>query len=288
MRGTVHLTQPQLIDSILKDLRLDGDTVAVKSTPAKVNALLRRGTAESPSFNGAFHYRSVIGKLGYLGTTRLDIAYAVNQCARFSADPKEHHGHAVRWIGRYLAGTRDKGIILRLNNESFRVYVDADFSGNWSKDTAEWDPDTARSRSGCVITYAGCPVYWASKMQTEIALSTTEAEVIAASEAMRHVIHMMALIDEFKARGFPVFVEAPAVHTRLYEDNSGAIEIMTVPKLRARTKHLNIKYHHYQQAVKLKRITIHPVESDCQPGDLLTKSLALPLFLKHRLYLMGW
>jgi len=80
----------------------------------------------------------------------LDIAYAVNQCARFSSDPKEHHGHAVRWIGRYLAGTKDKGLILNPKNESFQVYVDADFSGNWSKDTAEWDPDTARSRSGFI------------------------------------------------------------------------------------------------------------------------------------------
>jgi len=178
--GSVHMTQPQLIDSILTDLRMDGP----KETPAKVNALLRRGTPDSPPFNGAFHYRGVIGKLNYLATTRMDIAYAVNQCARFSSDPKEHHGHAVRWIGRYLAGTKDKGIIFKPNNESFQVYVDADFSGNWSQDTAEWDPDTARSRSGFIITYAGCPVYWASKLQTEIALSTTESEVIAASESL--------------------------------------------------------------------------------------------------------
>ena len=109
--GSIHMTQPQLIDSILADLRLDGPNVATKDTPAKVNALLRRGTPDSPAFNGAFHYRRVIGKLNYLATTRMDIAYAVNQCARFSADPKEHHGHAVRWIGRYLAGTKDKGII---------------------------------------------------------------------------------------------------------------------------------------------------------------------------------
>jgi len=286
--GTVHMTQPQLIASILSDLRMDGPTVATKETPAKVNALLRRGTPESPNFNGAFHYRGVIGKLNYLATTRMDIAYAVNQCARFSSDPKEHHGHAVRWIGRYLAGTKDKGIIFRPKSESFQVYVDADFSGNWSQDTAEWDPDTARSRSGFIITYAGCPVYWASRLQTEIALSTTEAEVIAASESMRHVIHMMDLIDEFKSRGFPVFANAPNVHTRLYEDNSGAIEIMKVPKVRSRTKHLNVKYHHYREAVRKQRIKIFKIESECQPSDMLTKSLSPPLFLKHRNYMMGW
>ena len=271
--GTVHLSQPQLIERVLKDLRLNGSNVTSKETPAKVSTILRRGDDDSPAFDSSFNYRSVIGKLNYLLTTRLDIAYAVSQLARFSADPKLHHGHAVRWLGRYLAGTRDKGIIYTPRAEGFRVYVDADFSGNWSKDTASWDPDTARSRSGFVITYAGCPIYWGSKLQTEIALSSTESEVLAASESLRHVIHMMDLIEELKERGFPVHSHAPQVRTRLYEDNSGALEIMKVPKLRPRTKHLNVKYHHYREAVRQGRITIHKIETECQPADLLTKSL---------------
>jgi len=89
-------------------------------------------------------------------------------------------------------------------------------------------------------------------------------------------------------RGFPVFATAPAVHTRLYEDNSGAIEIMKVPKVRSRTKHLNVKYHHYREAVRKQRIKIFKIESECQPSDMLTKSLSPPLFLKHRNYMMGW
>ena len=64
-------------------------------------------------------------------------------------------------------------------DESFNVYVDSSFAGDWSKDTAEWDADTARSRAGFIITYAGCPVFWSSKLMTEISLSTTEAEYIA-------------------------------------------------------------------------------------------------------------
>jgi hypothetical protein len=59
-----------------------------------------------------------------------------------------------------------------------------------------WDKDTARSRAGYIITYAGCPVYWQSKLITEIALSTTEAEYVAASEALRSVIPMIRLMDE--------------------------------------------------------------------------------------------
>jgi hypothetical protein len=61
--------------------------------------------------------------------------------------------------------------------------------------TASSDPSTARSRMGYVITCAGCPMHWSSNMQTEIALSTTEAEYIALSQAMREVLPIIWLMD---------------------------------------------------------------------------------------------
>jgi hypothetical protein len=67
----------------------------------------------------------------------------VHQCARFSANPKVEHGKAVKWIGRYLLASKDKGIVLKPKDESFEVYADADFSGNWNRDEASDDPDTA-------------------------------------------------------------------------------------------------------------------------------------------------
>ena len=109
--GSIHLTQPHLIDQILTDLRLNDDSVKVKTTPMSSSKLLSRHT-ESPSFDNSFHYRSIIGKLNYLEkASRPDLAYACHQCARFSSDPKKEHGDAVRWLGRYLKGTRDKGTI---------------------------------------------------------------------------------------------------------------------------------------------------------------------------------
>jgi hypothetical protein len=125
--GTIHLTQPQLIDQILQDLRLDGPDVATKDTPAKVGVTLQRNPDSQP-FDGHFIYRSVIGKINYLEkSTRPKIACAVHQCARFSADPRVEHGAAVKWLGRYLRATRDKGIIFRPNKQSFDCWVDADF-----------------------------------------------------------------------------------------------------------------------------------------------------------------
>ena len=91
------------------------------------------------------------------------------------------HGQAVKWIGRYLLGTRTKGIqvdIQQQHSPALDIHVDADFAGNWNKDNAE-SPASVISHTGFVIRYFGCPVLWESKLQTEIALSPTEAEYIA-------------------------------------------------------------------------------------------------------------
>ena len=60
-----------------------------------------------------------------------ELAYAIHQCARYSTDPRKEHGDAVRWIGRYLLGTPNKGLILRPDlTRSFEVFMDSDFCGN--------------------------------------------------------------------------------------------------------------------------------------------------------------
>lgn len=94
--GSIHLTQPHLIDQILTDLRLQGNEVKLKSTPAASSKLLTRHSDSRP-FDNSFNYRSVIGKLNFVEkATRSDISYAVHQCARFVSDPKVEHGNAVR------------------------------------------------------------------------------------------------------------------------------------------------------------------------------------------------
>jgi len=77
-------------------------------------------------------------------STQPDISYTMHQCARFSANPKQPHADAVKWLGRYLKGTRDKGMILKPTGTSFDVYVDANFAGNWKHSKAE-SQDTACS-----------------------------------------------------------------------------------------------------------------------------------------------
>jgi Reverse transcriptase (RNA-dependent DNA polymerase) len=153
--GTVHLTQSRLIDSILGNLGLDKPSVAAKDVPCTSLKLLT-SHPQSAAFDGHFDYQSVVGKMLYLEKcTRPDLAYAVHQCARFSANPKFEHGQAIKWLGRYLYETRDKGMIFKPDESGLELYVDSDWAGNWDRTTAVHDPDTAQSRHGYVLKYAG-------------------------------------------------------------------------------------------------------------------------------------
>jgi hypothetical protein len=287
--GTIHLTQPQLINSILKELQLDKPGTKIKRTPAASSKILSAFPNSTP-FDGHFHYRRIIGKLNYLEkSTRPDISYAVHQCARFSSDPKKEHGDAIKWLCRYLCATKDKGLILRPDNTaSFQVYVDSDFAGNWVPDEAQDDIDTARSRYGYIVTYHGCPVTWASKMQTEVALSSTESEFIALSHTLRNTIPLMELLKELQTKKIGIPHTTPGIHCKVFEDNSGAIEIAKVPKMRPRTKHINVKYHHFREYIEREDISIHYIPTGDQPADMMTKPLNETLLAKHRYTVMGW
>ena len=287
--GSVKLTQPHLIDQILNDLKMTDDKVKGKTTPALSSKLLTRN-ANGEDFDGSFHYRSIIGKLNYLEKgTRSDISYITHQLARFTENPKDNHAKAVRWLARYLKATRDKGLIIKPDaTRSIDVYVDADFSGNWDKEGAQSDRDTARSRHGYFVMYNGCPMIWKSQLQGEIALSSTESEYIGLSYALREVIPIMGLLKELKSRGFEVGDTVPKVHCKVFEDNSGALEMAKEHKYRPRTKHLNVKLHHFRDYVDRGEITIHKIETQNQLADYLTKPVTEEILVKLRRIVMGW
>ena len=144
------------------------------------------------------------------------------------------------------------------------------------------------SRSGYVITLAGCPIIWASKMQSLIALSTTEAEYIALSTALRKVISLMKLLKELKRRGLPITLPVPTIRCQVFEDNLAALELANQPKLRPRTKHLAVRLHHFRDHVQRKDIQIQHVASKQQVADIFTKPLPKEQFTYLRQKLMGW
>ena len=178
-------------------------------------------------------------------------------------------------------------ILKPIPGRGLEVHVDADFSGNWNREESD-DRDTARSRHGFIISYEGCPVVWKSSLQTEIALSSTESEYTGLSYALREAIPLMRLLKEMKQHNIVKDASPPKVHCRVYEDNSGALEMAREYKYRPRTKFLNIKLHHFRDYVERGDISIHKIGTDDQPADYLTKPLDEKTFVKHRKVVQGW
>ena len=115
----------------------------------------------------SWNYRSIVGMLLYLATnTRPDISFAVSQVARFSHNPKKSHATAVKTIIRYLAGTKDKGVIYKRPKAlTLECYVDADFAGLYNREDHE-NSNCVKSRTGYRISVAGCFVLCKSQLQT--------------------------------------------------------------------------------------------------------------------------
>jgi len=137
--------------------------------------------------------------LTYLSTSTCpDISFAIHQYACFCSAPKHSHELAVRCIARYWKGIRDRGYILKPSSTHHNIdcYVDADFAGLWSPQISS-DPISAKSQTGYVITFPSCPVLWTLKLQTEIALHTTEAEHVAMSQAAQDLLPMYDILQGF-------------------------------------------------------------------------------------------
>jgi len=284
--GSLELSQRALIDTIIDDAKLND--AKVKRVPAKVKEHLH-AHLNKPPYALDMSYRSAIGKLNYVGqTSRPEIMYAVHQLAKYSADPREPHGEALLYLIRYLKLTRDIGLRFSPKpDRGFDCYADADFAGNWNRALAPMDPSTAKSRSGWIVFYAGCPVIWASKLQSMVALSTTEAEYIALSQALRDVLPIMFLIQEIREKGFQVIANMPHVYCKAFEDNSGALELARLPKLRPRTKHINTCFHHFREHVRNGLIKIYPIGTKDQIADVLTKAISQNDLQRHRKAISG-
>jgi hypothetical protein len=233
---TFSFTQPGLIDQILRDVRL---TQHSKHKDTPVNSILYPDPT-GPARVEAWNYRSVIGKLNYLANnTRPDISMAVHQCARFCSAPQALHKLAVKRIACYLLATRDKGLLLTPTTTfALDTYVDADFAGRWHREFSHLR-DNVLSRTGYVITFCGCPVSWTSKLQSEIAVSTTESEYIALSSATRDILPLPRILQDFATHWF---ITLPRPHSdsvstssfasqvtpsRVYEDNTACIVLAT-------------------------------------------------------------
>ena len=284
--GSIKLTQEHLTNQVIELLGLQ-DAVS-KPTPS--TAILGKNL-DNPPASGEFNYRSALGMMQYLcNNTRPDCTFAISQCARFSNNPKDIHEIAVKRIGRYLLGTKDAGIIFQTSSTpTLDMYVDADFAGLWSYEDLQ-DSDCVRSRSGHVIFLGDSPVVWKSKLQTEIASSTMEAEYIALAQGMKQLIPLRvtykAFLDNFK-----IEVDGLSTISTVFEDNQAARILAThtdPPRLTPRSKSIAVKYHWFRQFLGDDTIIVKDINTKLQKANIFTKPLTAINFQHERQMLMGW
>ena len=285
--GSFTLKQPYLIKKVLDTVGMSECSSA--RTPANTVPLGR--LEDSPEPKCEWNYATVVGMLMYLASnSRPDIAFAVHQCARFSHKARTPHEQAVKRICRYLRGTSDRGLILSPTNRKELIvncYVDADFAGLWGAESDQ-SPMCVKSRTGYVLTLNDCPLVWVSKLQTEIALSTMEAEYIALAQAMREVIPTRRMVT-YVGEILGLIVDAkPIAKSTVFEDNNGALRLATVPKMTPRSKHIAIKYHFFREHVFNGTVDIEKIDTSNQKADIFTKGLGPEIFERVRELLMGW
>ena len=284
--GSIRMTQPGLIKRIVEALHLEENDV--RDTPASVKPLVADKNGERA--HELYNYASVVGMMGYLrGHARPDIAHAVSQCARFTHAPRRSHELALERIGMYLNATKDKGIILR-PSQLLHVdcYVDADFAGLWPHEDPD-DPTSVKSRTGYVICVANCPVIWCSKLQSDIALSTMQAEYHSISIAMRDLLPFLDLLTVItSAVGLPE--QDTTMKVTVHEDNEGALALAKLEPGRStpRSKHYAVKYHWFREHIKDRGIILQKVDTKSQLADIFTKGLGKIAFRALRELLCGW
>ena len=126
-------------------------------------------------------------------------------------------------------------------------------------------------------------------MQTEIALSTAEAEYIALSQATREIIPLVNLLKEIKPY-MQLQIKDSEMYCTIHEDNTSCITMAESQRFTPRTKHISLKYHWFRSFLsgKNKLLTIKYVNTKEQIADIFTKPLDPELFFHLRKKLMGW
>lgn len=246
-----------------------GNGARPKATPMVHGAALPNN---GPPGNKAL-FQEIIGSLNYLATgTRPDISTAVSMLAGNSQNPTRAHETAAHNVINYLNSTDSLGIHYKPSKDGkirMDVYCDASFGP---------DEDSRKSRSGYVILINGRPVAWKSQLQKIIAHSTSEAEYVAMSEALREAVALKQLLGEAG-----IEVESPTV---VFEDNQTA-KHMAEQITTKRAKHIDIKYHHVRELVQSGEYTIIDCRTEDMVADILTKPLPKPQFIKLRAMLMA-
>jgi hypothetical protein len=208
-------------------------------------------------------YRAIIGSLMYITASRPDIMFAVCVCARFQASPKTSHLTAAKRILRYLKGQPRLGLWYPMDGSlELEAYTDSDFGGcNQNR----------KSTSGGCQFLGGRLVSWQCKKQTTVALSTCEAEYVAAGSCCSQVLWMQQQLRDYGLN----FTRTP-----IYIDNQSTMSITDNPVQHSKTKHIEIRHHFIRDCAEKNLIKLVKVHTDDNYADLYTKAFDRSRFEK--------
>lgn len=262
----IFLHQRDTIEEVLVNFEMD------MSKPVHTPMETSRAFDDDVALEQSSLMRKAIGSLLWISNcTRPDITAAVNYLARFVAFPRESHWRGVKRILRYLRGTSSFGLFFKTGQGtgckwSATIYSDADWAG---------DATDAKSVSGCVLMINGIVIAWASKKQTSVALSTMEAEYIAAAMAVKDAVWIKQLLVEIG-----LWKKDRAI--TLQVDNQSAIKSMENEITSSRSKHINVRYHFIRDVIKRGDVKVNYCPTQQQLADILTKPLQRVTFTRLR------
>ena len=284
-KHTVELRQTAYVDRILE--RFGMADCSPVPTPA-AEGVLKRLEVNSNNSCADSEFRCLVGSLLHAArVTRPDIMFAVQQLSRHLQAAEAEHWTAAKRVLRYLRGTRELGILYggkvcvkRTRLVSYYARnLDTELVGYCDSDWGS-DPATSRSTTGHAYMLAGGPVSWESRLQPTVALSSTEAEYMAACSAVQEAVHLRQLLADI---GYEQ--EGPRT---IYEDNQGCIALSGNPVVGKRSKHIAIRYHFTRERVESGEVKLVHVPTEHQYADLLTKSLARVKVERLRQQLHGY
>lgn len=271
LSNCIFIHQTKYIEQML--IKFNMNNAHSNSVPADPHVKLHKEDGEAEK---DIPYREAVGSLIHLAiVSRPDIMFAVSLVSRFLNCYNQTHWSAVKRIFKYLKDTKDYGLCYSQTPQNSEVtgFCDADYAN---------DQDTRRSVTGYVFIKNGAAVTWSSQRQQTVALSTTEAEFMAACEATKETMwikQFLSDIDEYKQ-------DSMCLHL----DNQSAISVIKNINFHKRCKHIEIKYHFIKEKYHQKIILLKYVSSDCQYADLLTKPLSKDKFqlLRSKLGMMSY
>ena len=220
-------------------------------------------------------YASIVSALNWLACIiRPDISYTTSRLSRYLARPTKDHLHAAKKVLRYLAATATVGLNwgpTDLSNGDLIGYSDS----SWNDDI-----DNGKSTAGYLFKLWNGPISWRSKQEQQVAMSSTEAEYIAAAEATKEVFYIRDILEELG------YDEGDIQPIRLLIDNQSTIKLANNPTNHPKTKHIRVRYHFIRDAVHQGDINIKWIRTEAQAADPLTK--AMPAAKLNRVHtLMG-